>query len=86
MSHTSHKHYHLEIIDSCIHLSFCWLYFCSLKEFLPKEYIKQRGAEKKVFQVCTYDGSLNSVSKVSELNACLMEPSGSQKLRGNDGD
>lgn len=23
----------------------------SLKEFLPKEYIKQRGAEKKVFQV-----------------------------------
>lgn len=23
----------------------------SLKEFLPKEYIKQRGAEKKIFQV-----------------------------------
>lgn len=25
----------------------------SLKEFLPKEYIKQKGAEKKVFQVCS---------------------------------
>lgn len=24
----------------------------SLKEFLPKEYIKQRGSEKKIFQVC----------------------------------
>jgi hypothetical protein len=23
----------------------------SLKEFLPKEYIKQRGAEKRIFQV-----------------------------------
>lgn len=27
------------------------LLFSSLKEFLPKEYIKQRGAEKKIFQV-----------------------------------
>lgn len=26
--------------------------FVSLKEFLPKEYIKQRGAEKRIFQVC----------------------------------
>jgi hypothetical protein len=25
--------------------------FLSLKEFLPKEYIKQRGAEKRIFQV-----------------------------------
>lgn len=31
----------------------CCVFFppSSLKEFLPKEYIKQRGAEKKVFQV-----------------------------------
>ena len=29
-------------------------FFSSLKEFLPKEYIKQRGAEKKVFQVCFF--------------------------------
>lgn len=28
------------------------LYHCSLKEFLPKEYTKQRGSEKKIFQVC----------------------------------
>lgn len=29
------------------------IYLRSLKEFLPKEYIKQRGSEKKIFQVCT---------------------------------
>ena len=33
----------------------------SLKEFLPKEYIKQRGAEKKIFQVwshCSLDKAI----------------------------
>lgn len=30
------------------------IHLCSLKEFLPKEYIKQRGAEKKIFQVCAF--------------------------------
>lgn len=29
----------------------------SLKEFLPKEYIKQRGSEKKIFQVCPVHSS-----------------------------
>lgn len=32
-----------------------FLYLCSLKEFLPKEYTKQRGSEKKIFQVCASD-------------------------------
>lgn len=30
---------------------FFFFFFSSLKEFLPKEYTKQRGAEKRIFQV-----------------------------------
>lgn len=32
-------------------LFFFFILSLSLKEFLPKEYIKQRGAEKRIFQV-----------------------------------
>lgn len=35
--------------------------FYSLKEFLPKEYIKQRGAEKRIFQVCAVRHTTNVI-------------------------
>lgn len=86
MSPTAHQqHQHLNVASST-HLCFCCLCFCSLKEFLPKEYIKQRGAEKKVFQVCTSLISRNSVFQVNELNTSSLEPAGAQKRWRNDGD
>ena len=36
---------------------FYLLFFCRQKEFLPKEYVKSKGTEKKIFVVCMYGGS-----------------------------
>lgn len=42
----------IEKLRPCLKISTFSSHFPpSLKEFLPKEYIKQRGAEKKIFQV-----------------------------------
>lgn len=38
-------------IENDKRLTFFFILSPSLKEFLPKEYIKQRGAEKRIFQV-----------------------------------